>query len=485
MARGKYFSLLLFLLIIIVSTSLSLSGTPSKAHSSSSSSYEGASYCGSCHAEQYAGWNQTNHANMAGYLGDLYGNGTIYYWVSNPTRIYNEATFIQRCAACHVTGWNATDQSWPKKDTDPGKFLNLQCEECHGPGMESMTLNYSSTLCAQCHYGSHGQYEDWQISAHNDSLADLLASDHAADLCLSCMSTQGFLGETVYLNTTGLEPVSCAACHNPHSAEYEDQLRSESPTELCGQCHSGSHHPDYDIFIGSPHEEAGLECTSCHGQGTHLSHGEVSSWFNHTFAIYNTFYPYNQTEPMVCSNCHTGESFDWAVSQLELIQNSTPDLITTVTQLIDEAKAVITIANQTSGANQTKIAEALALIEEAETLVDYVEHESSGGFHNPQALSEATHLATEAELVAISARAEALGETVTSLEAERLILQAQISNLQNQTATLQDDIEDLEARIDDLESTAATVPYLYAGIGLAIGFIIGAAIIFLVRRGKQ
>lgn len=496
MKKTKKTQLFLFLLVIFLGVSLSSSGTPSGVHSSSNSSYEGAAQCGTCHAEQYARWNQTDHANMAG-IYEINETGT-FYWVAYPTRVMDQTSFIQRCAKCHVTGWDPDTKTWPNwNSTDPdlaGKFLNVQCEVCHGPGTDqpwgtaSMILNYSSALCGQC----HKQPADLQLSAHNDSLTDLLAYPYAQDFCLRCHSTQAFLGETVFLNTTGLEPIACALCHNPHSAEYEYQLRSESPTETCGQCHSGSHHPDYDLFIGSPHEEAGLECTSCHGQGTRLYHGEEEPWFNHTLWIYNTFYPYNQTEPMVCSNCHAGDSFDWAVSQLEAIQTSTPDLITNVTQLIDEANATITIANQTSGVDQTKIDEALTLIEAAETLVNYVEHEASGGFHNTHALSEATQLATEAELIATSARAEALGETVTSLEAERATLQTQISSLQtqvtslqSQTATLQSDIDSLEAKIDDLESTVATVPYLYGGIGLAIGFIIGAAIVFAVRRRKS
>jgi hypothetical protein len=66
------------------------------------------------------------------------------------------------------------------------------------------------------------------------------------------------------------------------------------------------------------------------------------------------------------------------------------------------------------------------------------------------------------------------------LEAERSTLQAQVTALQNQTSTLQTDIENLEERIDSLESTVATVPYMYGGIGLAIGFIIGAAILYVV-----
>jgi len=482
MKKAKKTQLFLFLVVIFLGISLSFSRSKTSAVNGNPG-YVGAEQCATCHSEKYAGWNQTAHAHMAG-IYVINASGT-FYWVHAPNyTVMDQATFIARCARCHVTGWDPVTKTWPYwNSTDPdlaGMFLNVQCEVCHGSGV-SMTLNYSSALCGQC----HGQPKDLQLSAHNDSLTDLLASTHAADYCLICHSTQAFLGINVSLTTPGLEPIACALCHEPHSEEYEYQLRFENSTELCGQCHTGSYNPQYDFFITSPHEKAGLECASCHGQGTRLYHGTEEPWFNHTFWIYNTFYPYNQTEPIVCSLCHTQT---WATSQLGVIQDLTTQLITNVTHAIDNAKATITIANQTSGVNQTKIDDALAMVETAEDYVHYVENDRSEGFHNPEQtfaiLSEAAWLAREAESTALNARAEALSGDVTTLGAQVSSLQNQVTSLQNQTSTLQADIESLEAKIDELQSTAATVPYLYGGIGLTIGFIIGAAIVFLVRRGK-
>lgn len=421
---------------------------------------------------------------MAG-IAEKNASGT-FYWVAYPSIVMDETSFIQRCAKCHVTGWDPDTQSWPEKDTNPGKFLNVQCEVCHGADTMSLPdeqrINYSSAVCGQC----HTQYGDWQISAHNNSLDDLLAQPYAQDTCLSCMSSQGFVEEEpVYLNTTGLESVTCAACHDPHSEEHEYQLRFKNSTELCGQCHTGSHHPQYDVFLEGPHDMAGVECASCHGKGTRLFHGDEEPWFNHTFRIYNTFYPFNQTEPIVCSSCHTQS---WATSQLGVIQGLTTEFITNVTQAIDDAKAAVTVANQTSGVNETKIDEAMSKVETAEGYVHYMENDGSQGFHNPEKtfkiLSTAAHLASEAESTALEARATALASEATTLKAQVSSLQNQVTSLQNQTTTLQQDIANLEAKIDDLESTTATAPYLYGGIGLAIGFIIGAIIIFAVRRRK-
>lgn len=504
MAKAKHLPLILFLLTIIVSVSLTLSRMSPPVHSSSSSSYVGAEQCGTCHVDIYEGWNQTNHAYAVRLIqnasGNFYSIGSTGNRAGTPSRVYNETSFMAGCRDCHVTGGNnfdplgAANQTWPEWDTDPAKFLNIQCEVCHGAYQShgsdnpAMILNYSAALCELCHQpGSSHDNSHWQ-SAHAESLADLLASGHASDTCLSCMSTQGAIGLDVYLNTTNLESVSCVACHDPHSHTYETQLRYENSTELCGQCHTGSHHPQYDVFMESPHDKAGVECASCHGQGTHFAHGHESAMVNHTWGVYGMYYPYNQTmaeEPIVCSNCHTQS---WATSQLGVIQGLTRELITNVTEAIDNARAVILTANQTSGVNQTEIDLAETMVDSAEDYVDYVENDHSEGFHNPEqtfaTLSQAANLASEAESMALEARTTVLASDKTTLESQVSNLQAQVTSLQNQTTTLQGDIDSLETKIDSLESTAATVPYLYGGIGLAIGFIVGAAIIFVVRRGK-
>ena len=96
----------------------------------------------------------------------------------------------------------------------------------------------------------------------------------------------------VTLETEGLASISCAVCHSPHDATNSTQLRLESTTELCGQCHTGTtHYPQYDVYIEGPHEKAGVECTQCHGEGTHLVQGSIGETFNHTFGVYDTYYP--------------------------------------------------------------------------------------------------------------------------------------------------------------------------------------------------
>lgn len=437
----KALVLFLFTITIVMGTSFSYS-YPSPVASETNDTYRGAEYCRSCHADVYEGWEETSHASAVMLIqnasGNFYSIGATANMAGEPTRIYDEASFAASCRNCHVTGGNNFDplgsaQTWPEKDTDPGKFLNIQCEVCHGayqphgPTNPAMLVNYSAALCELCHTGTH-DFSHSQ-SAHAESLPDLLGSGHAGDNCLHCMSTQGFIGLDVTLDTPDLESVSCVACHNPHSGEHESQLRYEESTELCGQCHTGSHQPQAEFFEDSPHLKAGLECTSCHGQGTQFAHGHESDVVNHTWGIYGMYYPYNQTmdeEPIVCSTCHNQ---GWATSQLGVIQALTTDLIANITHVIEDTEAAIVIANETGGVDKTRIDLAYSKLEEAKSNLHLAENDGSEGLHDPEGtfriLGEAALLGSESKSLAL----EALREAETGrIEAE---LQAQVSSMQN------------------------------------------------------
>lgn len=499
--QNKRFPLLLFFVAIAVVVGVSIMLSANRTSAATTPLYKGAEYCGGCHSDIYQGWNQTNHAHAVLFMhndtGNFYGIGATNNLAGTPS-YRTESGFRSSCRNCHTTGGNNWDpinqgvatanMTWPEWNTTPTKFLNIQCEVCHGAYQShgstnpAMILNYSAALCEQCHSGSHGN--SFSQSAHAQSLTDLLSSTHAGDYCLQCMSTQGSLGLTVHLNTTNLTSISCVTCHDPHSHTYDGQLRYENSTAQCGQCHSQA-----TVFQNSAHYNAGLECISCHGQGTHLSHGSPVAVLNHTWGIYNTFYPYNQTEPLVCSSAPGCHNQTWATSQLGVIQGLTGELIANATSSIDNAKAAITLANQTSGVDAAKIASAQSMVTEAESKLDDVSTDASGGLHNPEGvfaiLSDAARLATEAQSIAQTAKTDALSTQSTDLGTQVSTLQNQVSTLQNQTVTLQGDIDTMQAKIDELQSTGATSPYLYGGLGLAIGFVIGAAVLFVLRRGKK
>jgi predicted CXXCH cytochrome family protein len=311
------------------------------------------------------------------------------------------------------------------------------------------------------------------------------------------MTTQGFIGQEVTMETEGLVSLSCAACHDSHSIENHYQLRYEEADELCAQCHVGSHHPQSELYPDGPHDKADVECVQCHGAGERLWHGSTSSWFNHTFWIYNVNYPYNQTEPMVCGNCH---ELEWATEQLEVIETLTHEFGENATDVVNAAEAAIEVANATTGVSSAKITEAAELAEQAYDIIHWVEADASGGLHNPERsyalLGHASMLAGEAQAKALEAQAEALGDDVSTLESSVSSLEFDVSSLESdvssleaeketldsQVSALESEVTSLEAEVEDANARVSSGATTNMGIGAVAGVIIGAVAVFFLRK---
>jgi hypothetical protein len=115
-----------------------------------------------------------------------------------------------------------------------------------------------------------------------------------------------------------------------------------------------------------------------------------------------------------------------------VIQSLTSDVTANVTSLIEDAKAAIFQANQTSGVNQTTITLANGKVEDAESKVASTERDGSTGLHNPEKtfriLNEAALLVIESKSLALEALRQA--ETAT-LEAQVTSVEDQVNNMQN------------------------------------------------------
>ena len=458
--------------------------------------YVGAEFCGMCHQAEYESWAETPHAAAAG-IEAVNETGTYYYVAAFAHRVYTEEAFLASCRNCHVTGWDEETESWPEQDTDPGKFLGIQCEYCHGPYQShsaenpAMTIDYSPDGCADC----HAQPADLELSRHSQSLEDLLPLPYAGDTCLACMSTEGFIGKEVSIEDAAeYESISCAACHDPHSIEYHYQLRYETAQEVCAVCHIGSHHPQAELFPDSAHDKADVECANCHGAGERLWHGSTSAWYNHTFWIYNINYPYDQEEPMVCGQCHEQK---WATAQLETIQSTAEGFFANATEVVHAAEAAIADAT-TAGATEAALSEATELWEEAEAMVHWVEADGSHGFHNTERalamVNYASQLAGEAQAAALEVKADTLTEEKADLTSEKAALESEKATLESANADLESDVDDLISDVSALESQVSTleteVEELSAqagstmnyAIGAIIGLIIGAVAVFFLKK---
>jgi hypothetical protein len=188
---------------------------------------------------------------------------------------YNEG-----CIRCHTVGYNLGNTIFNNGFDDvqelvgwtfpdmlmAGNFAaipeelqvlgNIQCENCHGPGMEhaqsggdpdEIIVNYTANDCAQCHDEPpyHERNTQWNNSPHSKFVTtqDLGISPLGEDdpalrgSCANCHTTSG---NVIWIRSGGTpddlgstappadfaEPQTCTACHDPHNeAGLPSQVR--------------------------------------------------------------------------------------------------------------------------------------------------------------------------------------------------------------------------------------------------------------------
>ncbi len=287
--------------------------------------YVGLETCSMCHADQAESQAGTGHATMLAQ--GLDGIASSHYGES--------------CMGCHTVGpwegengafddvWAGTDWTFPEVleegnwdalQADYPELANLgniQCENCHGPGSahmgdpEGITISLSAEGCGQCHDepDHHMKNAQWRLSGHSDAEARAftypIGEGHEG--CQPCHSGEAYvdMANGVEDFRMGYQPITCAVCHDPHSAENEGQVRiydtvtlpdgtevtDAGPSATCMTCHNGRVAPDEveqdepswphhstaaEMIAGtggytygeevsnSPHEAMGVGCVDCH-----------------------------------------------------------------------------------------------------------------------------------------------------------------------------------------------------------------------------
>jgi formate-dependent nitrite reductase cytochrome c552 subunit len=169
----------------------------------------------------------------------------------------------EKCAKCHEPETDAWQNSPHAIAIGEGDQLRATCEGCHGPYVKGhpkaglMKLTVDSSVCADCHSSTFGQ---WEGSIHAQA------------------------------------GVQCIGCHRSHSQEL--RLTDEA---LCGSCHRDR----LNDFSHTTHGMAGVSCTDCHmsSAATHaistlVSNGEPG---NKKMAPGHSFEAVSAEN---CINCH-------------------------------------------------------------------------------------------------------------------------------------------------------------------------------------
>lgn len=220
--------------------------------------------CGNCHVGTQSQWEGSQHADA---------------WAT-----LEESGAAQAfCEGCHTVGQNGNLIEEPAgwEATGEDRYHDVQCESCHGPGLDHVTdpeasQPYASLLvgldltqgCGECHQGTHHPFvEEWSQSAHGT----VNAYPAGRAECESCHTGEGALKtwgvDADYQERDALEQdgqhmaITCGVCHDPHGSDNDAQLRFpiDVPNEeqnLCMRCHHKRGTPDPTTFRG-PHSPQG------------------------------------------------------------------------------------------------------------------------------------------------------------------------------------------------------------------------------------
>jgi hypothetical protein len=230
--------------------------------------------CGNCHVGHQADWAKTAHASAYDNLVKAVPNAaTECFSCHDVTARGNKVGLTGKPA-----GWDLTKDS---------TYWNVQCESCHGPGIEHVktpddpakwplprvnvfdptdtntTHAPAGATCGACHNNEgHTPYvEQWRQSGHGDSVVNAVGGVSCGPQCHN--GKRALIDLNVQrTNFVELDPTlkyefpqTCAVCHDPHGSvqgtdgkPIKGQLRlpvttSDISQNLCAHCHNNSAKP--------------------------------------------------------------------------------------------------------------------------------------------------------------------------------------------------------------------------------------------------
>ena len=254
--------------------------------------------CSSCHPDKASGWQTTGHADA---------------WEA----LQSSAMAHESCEGCHAVSQlgNAIDNATAAGHTlvPDERYHDVQCESCHGPGLDHVrnpgaikplaAISAGSTLntgCGDCHRDASQPYvEQWEASRHG--VVGFQASNPTCAPChegkTALLEQFGEAADYIEKDDGANQPIACAVCHDPHGSPNESNLRAPidvATTEhLCATCHAR---------IGAPPSSGGP-----HGAQGLLVFGENVGWIPPTFIgdpAALTGSHGTVTNPKLCATCH-------------------------------------------------------------------------------------------------------------------------------------------------------------------------------------
>jgi len=132
-------------------------------------------------------------------------------------------------------------------------------------------------------------------------------------------------------------------------------------------------HAEYETFVGSTHQSAGVACADCHMPYTIVGSNKISS---HVWQS-----PLNNIEQS-CTACHRNGA-EWLEQRVETIQSQYKQSLDLAGNALVEAINELKTSRENPAVDQSKLKEAQLLHRQAQWYFDYVVVTNGEGFHNP------------------------------------------------------------------------------------------------------
>ena len=267
------------------------------------------------------------------------------------------------------------DKAWSMnsnefRDKFDAKDHSISCATCHNT--ETMELQLSSI-----------PLKDWLKRSGRD-VSKISRNEMRTLVCAQCHveyyfthKDNGPAAKPVFPWYKGYGPGDMYEYYKQHGAkngEFADWTHAASKVPMIKV-----QHPEYEMWIDSPHGAAGVSCADCH-MGYERQDGKKIS--SHWWTA-----PLKDPKLSACRKCHSDKSPEYLKERVLFSQKKTFDQLLKAQEISVKAHEAVRLANEYTGEKapnyEALMTEARQMVRKAQLYWDYVSAENSVGFHNP------------------------------------------------------------------------------------------------------